>query len=89
MTELIAWLLEQIDHDDDVGALVGRAFNDGWSGDRRRIVVQCQGWLSDASGSPSAEGPRASFPEAAEVILRLLAAPYADRDGYLQEWRPA
>jgi hypothetical protein len=39
-------------------------------------VAQCQVWL---------DGDRA---QAAEVMLKALALPYAQRPGYLDEWRP-
>jgi hypothetical protein len=89
VNELVAWILEQIYHDDDVGAMVGRASSGEWSEDRRQLVAQCQGWLAYAPASGmGVDGTHASFPAAAEVILRLLAVPYADRPGYLDEWRP-
>jgi hypothetical protein len=77
VNELVAWLLEQIDHDEQVTLLVGSAFSGDWSEERRNIVAQCQVWLA------------AGQPEAAEIILRLLAVPYADRPGYLELWRPS
>ncbi|HEY3925066.1 MAG TPA: DUF6221 family protein [Acidothermaceae bacterium] len=88
MNELIAWLLEQIDHDEQVVLLVGSAFSGDWSEHRRRVVLQCQAWLARGSEPLHINRPSASFSEAAEVILRLLAVPYADRAGYLDVWRP-
>ena len=72
---LVAWLLEQIDHDERVANLSGRG-NAEWSEERRRIVAQCQAWL---------EGDRA---HPAQVMLKTLALPYAERPGYREEWRP-
>ncbi len=87
MSELATWLLQQIENDESVSGLVGSTFGGEWGADRRRIVVQCQDWLAyGPERDPTSS--TASFPEAAEVILRLLAAPYSDRRGYLELWRP-
>jgi hypothetical protein len=88
VNELVAWLHQQIDHDEQVSVLVGRAFSGDWSEHRRRVVVQCEEWLLCGPGVVGVDGSGASFPEAAEVILRLLAVPYSDRNGYRDEWRP-
>jgi hypothetical protein len=89
VNELVAWLLEQIDHDERVGVLVASVVSDAWSEHSRRIVVQCGDWLSFGPQPLGVDGSGASFPEAAAVILRLLAVLYADRPGYLEYWRPA
>jgi hypothetical protein len=89
VNELVTWLLEQIDHDEQVTLLVGSAFSGDWSEHRRRVVLQCQEWISRGPEPLRTNGPSASFSEAAEVILRLLAVPYADRPGYLELWRPS
>lgn len=88
VSELASWLLKQIDYDDHVGVLAGIAFGGEWSGHRRRIVGQCQEWLAYDPTPVNADGSGASYPEAADIILRLLAMPYADRPNYLNEWRP-
>ena len=53
VNELVAWLLTQIDYDEQVAMLAGRGSRDELNEDRRRIIAQCQVWLE---GEPSTFG---------------------------------
>ena len=55
----------------------------------RRIVRFCTQLISiTALQDDAVHGPESARAEVARETLRLLATPYADRDGYREEWHP-
>jgi hypothetical protein len=59
---------------------------------KRRIIEQLTTEWADAVGLATPAFPamsgRVTLSPAAALILRDLALPYADRPGYLEEWKP-
>jgi hypothetical protein len=54
----------------------------------RRIVRFCTQHISNTALQDDAVDDGSARAEVAWETLRLLAAPYADRDGYRDEWHP-
>jgi hypothetical protein len=96
MTDLATWLLDRIAEDEAVAREVGAyllrssqpesiAHADRWHPARvlaecaakRRIVAECATQIEDEVTSGAITGIR---------VLRLLALPYADHDGYDPSW---
>lgn len=94
MTDLAEWLLTQIAEDEatarDSDAAPWRDHVhdldvSGWF-DPDRVLAECESkrriidWADAEALDP--------FGDQRMQLLRLLALPYADRDGYLEEWQP-
>lgn len=80
MTDLATWLLTCIDEDK---ALINNwgDWTDPWS--PSRVLAEC-----DAKRKIVELCTVAMVEPEMDEVLKLLALPYADRPGYLAEWRP-
>jgi hypothetical protein len=90
--DLITWLRAQLDEDERVARafaarLDAHLFETGWGPARVLAEVDAKRRILDLMmpGRPVYPG---AYGQAYRDVLRLLALPYADRDGYRDEWRP-
>lgn len=121
MDELVLWLGEQLDEDEQIARAADADLSNltGWveieypetKADeahalrhsparvlreidaKRRILAECTYWNGklnqEASNPPTHPYPcLGEILDAVNPILRALALPYADRDGYREEWAP-
>jgi len=103
MSELVAWLREQLDDDERAAAsligLGGLAPSDPlllqteylarWTPKRALAEVDAKRRMLDwCDRMELVDGFGGLMARDARMFRRLLALPYADRAGYREEWRP-
>jgi hypothetical protein len=97
MTDLAVWLLEQITEDErDVRGLPSEW--DHWmisptrlTSRIRRVLAECEAKrriIAECRGLSSGVLADDLVALLGDVVLAQLAAPYADRPGYREEWKP-
>lgn len=100
MSDLVAWLTQILKedalrnggHEEDCESYLQRKCDciHGWAladiEAKRAIIANCLTWIGGEPDNAWYDGGRPQ--DLAEETLRLLGSAYADRLGYLDEWKP-